>query len=396
MIPLGRRPFELRALNLELAGSRSIRTEVHVLNLEHDRLADLTDDFDDGQVNVDADGEITRSLTLSFLDRRGSYDFDSDSPADGALYADRMLQVRYCVKVPELSDWVEVPVFTGPLTKLDRAGKYVTVECQGKEILALGAAVKPMTIKKGTTKVDAIRRILRERGGEQNRNIVLPDLNVRLPKAVSLGRESQPWLVAQKIAASMNRKLIYDGSGRCRLIRLGDNTIFTFRDGTGGMVMTEPQVAFATDNVRNAVLIRGGKPKAKKDEDDPKKEKERGVRHFETAPRSHPLSPWRLGRPDAPRYLLEVVDNDKIRSNKEAREVAQRVLSRRLRQLVEVTFESMPVPHLEEEDLVRVDANGVSMTLRMAQFSLPLKHDQQMSVGFHKQVSVSRRRRNRR
>ena len=400
MFPLGLKRTDLRAFHRALADSHSIRVRVYVLDMVHDRMANLSDEFIDGQVNVDADAQPTRSATLTFYDRRKTMDFDSDSPSNGALFANRMLRVTYGVKVSELAEWVDVPVFTGPVIKVDRTANEVTVECQGKEVLAMGAGWRPMTIKKGVKKVDAIRRIMRERGGEHRFD--LPDLDSKLPKAVSLGRETQPWAAAQKIARSMNRHLFYDGAGVCRLRRYPDNPVFKFRDGQLGTVAAPPQVSFSMDDVRNAVWVKGGVPKAKKkDATQPtdadgnnKKDKERGVRHFETAPRSHPLSPWRLGRPDAPRFLLEVIENDSIRSEKEARQVAHRVLHHRLRQLVDVTFDSLPVPHLEPEDMVRVDTHQFAHTMRLGQFSLPLRHDSLQSVGYTRKVSVRKRRRN--
>jgi hypothetical protein len=389
-----------RDFHRALADSHRLRVRVQVLDLMHDVLNDLTDYLEDGQVNIDADGEITRNLTLSFLDRKGAVDFDSDSPADGALYLNRMLRVIYSVYVDALTEWVDVPIFTGPVTKVDRAGQYVNVECQGKEILSLGgergAAWEPLTVKKGVAKVDAIRRIMRERGGEHRFD--LPDLVEKLPKRVSLGRESSAWEAAQKIAESIGeggRHLFYDGRGELRLRRFPGNPVFTFRDGPGGMVLTDPQVAFSTDGVRNAVWIKGGTPKSKKDDDEetPKKEKERGVRHLEAAPRAHPLSPWRLGRDDHPRYLLEVVENDKIRSKKAARELADRLLKKRLRSVVDVTFDALPLPTIEPEDEIRVEPLG--QVVRLNQASLPLKHDGVMSVGYLRRVSNRRRGRNR-
>lgn len=399
MLDLGLRRTELRAFHRTLAASHSIRVRVYVLDMTHDRMANLTDELIDGQVNVDADGEPTRSATVNFYDRRRTMDFDSDSPANGALFANRMLRITYGVKVDEIADWVDVPVFTGPVTKLDRSDHIVTVEAQGKEVLALGAAWQPMTIKKGVTKIDAIRRVMRERGGEHRFD--LPDLGSKLPKAVSLGRESVPWHVAQKIARSLNRQLFYDGRGVLRLRRHPEHAAFTFRDGQRGTVTAAPQVSFSMDEVRNAIWVKGGVPKTTKKEqaqptdkaDNKEKEKERGVRHFETAGRAHPLSPWRLGRPDAPRFLLEVIDNDSIRTEKEAREVAKRVLRHKLHQLVEVTFDSLPVPHLEEGDLVRVDTGTYGGDMPLRQFSLPLRHSELQSVGYLRHVSVKRRRR---
>lgn len=397
MFKLGLRRHELRTYHHELTQHHSIRVRVHVLNLAHERLANLSDELLDGQVNIDADGEVTRSATLTYLDRRRTYDFSSDSPANGAVYADRMLRITYGVKVPALEEWVDFPIFTGPVVQLSRAGDEVTIECQGKELLALGQAWEPMTLKKGRPKVDAIRQIMRERGGEDHFDF--PDLDARLPKAVTLGRQSQPWLVAQKIAESLNRQLYYDGRGVLRLRQHPENPVYTFRDGRlGGEVMTAPQVSFSTENVRNAVWVKGGKPKSKRKDDatpqdGDEKDKERGVRHFETAPRSHPLSPWRLGRDNAPRFLLEVIENQHVRSEKEARQLAQRVLRHRLRQLVDVSFDALPVPHLEPGDEVRIDTDAFAMDFPLRQASIPLKHDQLMSVGYHRQVSVARRRR---
>lgn len=397
MLPLGLRRHEQRAFHRALRTHHSIRVRVAVMTLEHEHLGQLTEELLDGQVNIDADAEVTRSATVTFLDRRRTLDFDSDSPANGALYANRMIRLTYDVRVDELDEWVNVPVFTGPVIKLDRTDDEVTVEAQGKEHLALAPAWRPMTVRKGVAKVDAIRRILRERAGEHRFDF--PDLHAKLPKAVSLGRESQPWVVAQKIAESMNRQLFYDGRGVCRMRVYPRNPHYTFNDGQGGEVISPPQVAFSMDNVANAVWVKGGKPKAKKKQDDAnqpadgdKKEKERGVRHFETARRSHPLSPWRLGRNGDPRFLLEVVDNDAIRSQQRAREVARRKLRRRLRALVEVTFDSLPTPHLEPEDLFRLNTEQVGMVMRLNQLSIPLKHDQLQTVGYMRKVSTTRRR----
>lgn len=391
---------DLRKFHAALRAHHSMRVRVMVLDLNHERLADLSDQLLDGQVDIDADADVTRRASISFLDERRTMDFDSDSPSDGALFANRMLRIVYSVRVDDLNEWVNVPIFTGPIVKLDRADDVVNVECLGKEHLAMGAAWRPMTLKKGKPKVDAIRQIMRERGGESRFD--LPDLKARLPKSVSLGRASSPWQVSKRIAKSMDRQLYYDGAGRLRLRVFPGNDVFTFSDGDGGEVMSPPQVAFSIENVANVVWVKGGKPRAKRrenetrDEFEERQEKERGIRHHEVAPRAHPLSPWRLGRDDAPRFLLEVVENDHIRSAKTARRIANRVLRRRLAQAVDVTFDSLVVPHLDPEDLVRVHTDDFGQVFRFAQGSIPLRHDGLMSVGYIKRVSMSRRRSRRR
>lgn len=400
MYRAGLQGSELREFHQALRSHHSLRVRIYVLSIDGEHMADLSQVFEDGQVDIDADAEITRSATVSFADKGRTMDFDSDSPNDGALFANRMLRIEYRVKVDALNEWVEIPVFTGPVTKLDRSGDSVNVEAQSKEILAMGAAWNPMDVKKGVPKVDAIRRIMRERGGEDKFD--LPDLHARLPKTVPLGRESSPWAVCQGIAASMDKQLFYDGAGRLQLRQPPGNTVFTFSGGDGGELRSEPQVAFSTDNVANIVWVKGGKPKATRRKNETRaefetrQEKLRGIRYYETAPRSHPLSPWRLGRTNAPRFLLEVVENDKIRSEAEARKVAGRILNHRLDEAVDVTFDSLVIPHLEPGDKVSVQTDIFSMAFRLRQFSIPLRHDGTQSIGFLKRANLPVRRPNRR
>ena len=396
MLPLGLTGADQRAFYRTLADSHSVRVEVAVTDLNGDVLSRLDPDAISGQVNVDADAAITRSLTMSILDPSRSLALDSDSPADGALYLDRMLRVVYSVKVPGLG-WVDVPVFTGPVTKVDRAGALVNVECQGKEALALGAFWHPMTLKKGHDKVGAIRTILRERAGETRFD--LPDLPWRLHRTVSFGREAVPWTEARRIARSMDRQLFYDGRGVCRL-RNYPGHVFTFRSGDGGLIVSAPQVSYSTERVRNAVWVKGGKPKGVTTDDDPNTPAPKSVpdvQFRDVAPPWHPLSPVRLGRKLTdgtviPLHRLEVIENPRIRSREEARRVAKRRLNDLLMEAVDVTFESLPVPHLEPMDIIRVTTREATVQVRLRSYSLPLVVGENMSVGFHKLVSVPRRR----
>src|SRR5690606_36310250 len=129
---------ELRAFTRALRSTHERRVRVSVQNLNGETLSTLTNRILDGQVTGDLSADVTRTLTMSILDPNHSLNFDTDSPDDGALFMDRMLKVHYAVRVDELSRWVSVPVFTGPITRLDRKGDVVDVEAQGKEALAMG------------------------------------------------------------------------------------------------------------------------------------------------------------------------------------------------------------------------------------------------------------------
>ena len=395
MDKLGLHSSGLRSYHQALADDHWIRVRASVLNLQHERLASIDQRIIDGQVDVSASGEVTRSTEVTFSDETKAISFDSDSPADGALFPDRMLRLSYGVKVPDLG-WVDAPIFTGPIFGLKRSAGSTIVTAQGKESMARSpvAAWALMTVKKGVPKVDAIRRIMRERAGENK--FAFPDVKARLPKAVSLGRETEPWVVCQHIASSMNMQLYYDAAGWLRLRDLNRPVMFTFRDGTGGTLLPDspPNVDFDITNVRNIVWVKGGKPKAKRRanetraEFETRQDKERGVKAVAVAPRNHPLSPWRLGRPDSPRYLLHVIENDHIRSEKEAQQLANRVLDDMLRQHIDITFGSLVVPHLEIGDMARIRTDAYDLRFRMREFSIPLTSSGYMSVGSLRNVQA--------
>jgi hypothetical protein len=362
------------------------RTLLRVESLAGVPGATLTGYFDDGQVDMDVTAAVTRTATITLHDPRRSLPFDSDHPSDTALFMDRMIRVSSSVLVGDT--WRTRPVFTGPVTKLDRDGDLVTAECQGKEVLALGASWAPMTLRKGMKKTDAIRRIMAERAGETFFDI--PDLSARLPKHVVLSRESVPWLVARRIARSMALQLFYDGAGVCTLRRVPGVVGFAFT-GTHH-VTTPPQISWSTEGVVNAVYVLGGVPKGSKTH----------VHASAVAPRSHPLSPWRLGRNGVPRYLTpngQIVQDDMLKTVAECKARAERIVHDGLLMGVDASFDSVPIGFLDPQDLCRVSTDDGDVTFRLRSFSLPLSaaSGQGMSVGYHKRVTRPRpRRKNRR
>lgn len=382
MQTLGLSNSERNKFHRALRSSHTRRVVVSVTNLEGNTLSVVSHRLLDGQVLVDMDADVTRSATLSLLDRKHSLNFDTDSPDDGALYADRMIRIEIEILVEDLGRHVSVPVFHGPVTKLDRKGDVVDIECQGKESLALGAVWRPITLKKGTKKTDAIRTLMSERAGETR--FAFPTLTARLPKAVTLDRYSPVWASARKIASGMNRQLYYTAGGVLKLRAVPDRPVFTFKTGTGGDILSDVAISNLMEDVKNVVVVKGGKPKGAKN----------AVRATAVAEDSHPLSPRRLGRNGVPRYLVELVENESIRTDADARERAKQILRDRLRSTVEVTFDALPIPHLDAGDLVRVETDDASFEFRLRQFSIPLgvSGDPVMSVGYHRRTTVNRRR----
>lgn len=382
MIPLGLSTSDLSAMQNALAGDHSIHITVQVLTLTHTRLADLSWRLLDGQVNIDAMADVTRSCTLSLLDPHRSLAFDSMSPSDGAVYLDRMIQVNYSVKAPTSTTWYTIPLFTGPIVKMDRTDDVVNLECQGKEVLSMGSAWMPRTYKKGLKKRDVVMSILQTRGGETK--FSFPEHGALLPWDYSIGRDTIPWTAARNLANGMALQLFYDGRGVARLRGIPGTTVFNFRDAPSGgsTVWSEPQVSYSTENVKNAVYVKGGVPKGAK----------KTIEAYRVAPAAHPLSPWKLGRNGIPRYLLETIENTSIVSQAEANKLAQDTLNARLLEEVEVKFDAAPMPHLEPYDLVRIYTAEFNQLFRIRQLSIPLTAEGQMSVGYLARVSTNHKR----
>lgn len=352
--------------------SHSLRITVLVLNLEGDKVGDLSDRLIDGQVNVDVTADITRSASLTLLDPNGSIAFDSDSPSETAMYLNRMIQITYGVKSDLLSEWVDIPIFTGPITALSRDDNQIEVECQGKELLAMGACWQVFNRPKGAYVVDVVHDIMASRAGETS--FKLPEgVKSRLDKPFSMSRESIPWQAAKKLAQSINRHLFYDGAGVLRMRPTDLNSPqWTFVSGDDGDLLTVPALAFSTEEVRNTVIVNGGAPKGDT----------KSVTVTAQPVDGHPLSPQKLGRNGVDRHLVQVINNSQIRSKAKATEVAQDTLSRLLRQEVEVSFECVPIPLIEEGDCLAVKTDGATVEFNAKQFTIPLVAGGSMNMGF--------------
>lgn len=385
MIPLGLSVADELAYLNALNTHHTIHTTVQLLDLNHSRVADLSPRFLDGQVDVDADAEVSRSAKISLLDPNRSLAVDSRDPGEGALHMDRMIRLVYSVRVPAVG-WVDCPVFCGPVTKVGRTNDRLEVEAQGKESLASQAIWRPITLRKGMNKVDAIRMLMRERAGETR--FTFPELpDSRLPKDLSLGRGSVAWIEARRLAHTMNRQLFYDGRGYLRLRQEPTTYGYTFADGPGGNIESPVKVSYDSTVIRNAVHVTAGNPPGKT----------KPISVFLAADPEHPLSPVRLGRKledgtVIPRFLVETINEPSLRDTAEARLLAETRLRSLLLQHVDVNLDTFPIPHLEPGDQLRVETREFSTEFRLRQFSLPLGPDASMAIGYMKRASVSQRR----
>jgi hypothetical protein len=373
---------DFRAL---LCTHHTIEVTLQVLDLDHAAIGDaISARLIDGQVTVDADAEVTRGLDLDLLDPTGALHLDSGSPDDGAMFADRMIQVKYATINPLWTKRYVTPIFTGPLTKLERSGAIVKVEAQGKEVFGLNPAWNEKSWKKGTKTTAVIRYILTEMMGEAANRVHIPDLKKTLPRNVSVGGDKLPWQVAKSLAASLGYQLFYDGNGHCWMRKNPTGSVFTFATGTGGSIKTDIDAGFSIENLVNAVEVLGKKPKKRKGHTTKKRPHAKVV-----ANRSHPLSPYwpdGLGRPGGPRFFPLVIEDDGIETDKEAKDRANRALRSGLLEGVDVSFDSLVIPHLQELDVVKAKSEKWQGSFRLRQFAIPLTAGGDMTVGYVRNV----------
>lgn len=371
---------DYRAWLATITGTHRRRITVVVTDLEHKPLSELTDKFIGGNITVDTTRSPSRIATIELLDPSRSLQFEPDSPATLPLHLTRMLRIGWSVYVPSLERWVTCPVITGRIKDFDREGVKVTITIEGKEVLALGQAGRSATYPKKTKKVDAIRRILSAAGETRfdfPSTTGSDGVGASLPQAVIVRTMDSWWPHAAKIARSMDRLLFYDARGVAVLRRPPSRPIFTFDRMT-----LASEVRFDRDpsGIRNRWLVFGGKPKGAK---------QRVHADVRLQP-SSALSPAKLGPNDAEFFQIDRVENGNIKTKAEALKVARRRRDDALRSTTNYAFDALPIPHLEEGDLVRVRTDDGAFIVRMRQWTLPLGIDgaPAMSVGSLKRTTI--------
>lgn len=383
MLDLGLSVAEHREYHAALRHSHAARTTVMVLDRDEKPLVDLPFLVTSGAVNVDIHQPVDRSLELELVETDRKFKFIPDGAADFTMFADNFIRVVREIRVEELDRWVRVPVFTGPITTVSHDGSAVSIAAVGKESLALAPSVawRPQTYPKGTLVTDVIHDVMYAQG---ERRFDMPTMDVKTRKRITVGRTSQPWRVASRLALSLDRQLFYDARGKLRLrVWPQARSGFTFKDGTNATILTRPETKIDMTKVRNTVEVLGPKP------DGPQKR----LRWVAYAPKEHALSPWKLARNGEPRFLVESVELEHVHRMEQVRNQAERRLEELLRADLEVTFDSLPQPHLEPADFVSMNQDGETTQFKLQTFTIPLVGSDPMSVGYLRRVSKRRNKR---
>lgn len=382
--PHGLNHQELRIFHRALTRTHERKIHVEVLTLDGDVLTHLTPHIIDGQVTVDATRtpeQPTRTLDMTFLDPTRSVHFEPDAPGDAPIHRKRIIKIVDARRVPELEDWVECEVFTGVVWDFDREGALCSLIADGMERQAMGAKWTPVTYQKHKKKTDALKDLLGEAGEPNLAGI--PDLKPRMPERMTVTRMDPILPRALRLADSMDRQLLWPGHGRPLLRQIPSRPVFTF---TEAHLLSDVKIDRDIEGVHNTFVAVGAKAKGAK----------KRPYAVESLPPSDPMSsdPERgIGRNGKKLRLVKREENRQIKTREDAKARAKRMRDEGSGAQVTYSFDSLPIPHLDEKDLVRVVTDEGTFRLRMEKWTLPLGWEgaPPMTVGDIRRTTVRRR-----
>ena len=364
-----------RAL-MGLDGPTMVRTDFHVMTLDHKFISTISPLALDGQVDMDATAETVWALNATFLDPEHILGFDGHGPTDGMGRLNRLIQARCSLYVPGLAGgggWVSQPVFTGQPISPTRDGHTIALRAYDISRRHLNSPM-PYTIRKGTPIVAAIRQILARNG--QVFFQFPPDnyVKARLPKNTPVGggnEDLKPWRAATRLARKHGFDLFPGRQGAAVLRRRPtQGPIITLREvGDGAMLLGSPISSLAEgdiDPINRAHLLSKhtvGKKKAAK---------RISLRHFENLPRQHAQSAVTL-RSGGVNWVNGVwVVEDGITTQKAVNARTKRILANRTTTTVSVQAQCVPFFHGDPNDMVRIESDTYTGNFPLKQYSLPL------------------------
>lgn len=378
MINLGLSSAELKLFQQSLITGYNLKVTVQILDLNHKYIADVSEMLMDGQVNKGFWDIVTSGATLTLLDPDFQTGFDTASPSDGAIYADRMIRIVYSTYSADLLPrWVDVPIFCGPVTKVSRDDAVLSVECQGKESLYVEPTMvwTSKTYAKGTKLVSAVKDLLGSKGGETKFD--LPEWTRTIKKDYSLKTETRAWdLVRSMVGSRLIHQAFYDGRGYFRLRNCPTTPIFTI---TEDHLTSVPKLEYDTANLRNTVLAKGATPTGKSQ-----------LISKRYLPSSNPSSPSALARNGVKRYLVEVIEDGDLTTQSAVDSLANETLESVQLEQVNFDFDSVPLPHLEPGDVFQIKTRDFSRNLRHKEFSIPLKAGNAQSNGTYRRLTANK------
>lgn len=384
-------PEHRQAYYLQCASPHSVEVSVDLENTDGEVLVSFDQgrgggrgvEVTGGEVQVDADTPTGRVLTLPVEDHSQEL-----LVAQEANYVDRMLHAKVGVPCPAIGKTIWRTVFQGPIVLAPRAGDVVTFTAHGKARYGLHGIRTLYVIPKGTKITTAIRLLLHDLCGEPYSTMGgIPDLPAKLAEDLLLHIQSQPFVEAQKLAASINYHLHYAGDGdkgmKPAMTRTDSTHVaYTFhsaKDQPGLVGPTPPESS--TDilgTLKNALKLTGGATKTTK----------APVGFFYAD--GSAFSPAKLGRNDSDACFWDERTIPALHTQAGIDRVGPKILARDLVGDREVKWESMPFYAFDEYDLLKIDTSEVTAFAHWRQGTIPLDVDgaPSQSYGYHRRAVI--------
>lgn len=362
------------AYEARLLGTHDFQVNVDVLDFNENVQGNVT--FIDGQVDLQSGQPVRRTASLVVSDPDGALDFTGSSAWSGTtVWVNRLIRVRHAIKVD--GQWVVSTPFIGPPTSLARDGGQVTIAASDKAALATSGSA-PYTVPQGYNAVDAIYWIMVERTGEFR--FTFPWGNTRrLSKSYSVGWDdtASPWTVAAKIAQDeLGMQLLYSCDGRLLLRKMPSSS---------SSVMTLTAVTEQASNTADFTSFHNyvralGKLQTNKAGDS-------RTQPYATA-YSTRLSPWVLARKGVPIYRPMTINSDSWTTQAQVSQHAAATLANNDQVSADLQYSTVPVFHLDADDMVTVRTDDDTFKVRLQSGSIPLGVGGDMTIGWTRKVSA--------
>jgi hypothetical protein len=375
--------------NTAITHTHERRIRVHVQTLDGDPVTSLTPWIaPGGQVAHDVTNDAsTAILTMQFADPTRSINFEPDTGGQ-SLHRKYLIQVvdsrRIVDPDNDVNDWIDTDVHTGPVWDFDRQGGLCSLTAHGIDRLAMGTVRHPMWWGRHRQKTDVIRELLGAAGADHLGGI--PDLPATTGHRVTAGFSYEHHKVhhpaehghkahntrvttrkprtdtyielADQIADSMNRHLLRHTAGRFILRRHPLHPALHVHRH----LVAEPDVQRPGVDAPNLWILVGDNPKGPKPQ----------VRAQLGLPEWHPLSAESLAWNGKPYVVEERIENPHVKRAAEARAIVRRHRDRGMRFVTDYEFDMLPVPWLQEYDIVRVHTELATFDMPLRQWSYPL------------------------
>lgn len=385
VVNLGLSAADLAATVACFGQPHRIRRQLRIVELDHTPVEDVSSAFLDGQVNVNlgqGDG-VSRSLTVNLFDPTRAIGLDVANVGEGVVTPRYLIQTWRGMYVDALDEWVDIPAGVFWFNAPTRSGDVLSIEGQGKESLARSGVVKQIAFTPSANKMTVLRTILESIGETRFR---LEPTTARMGVAWTLTTAMTYWGACQSIASGMGRQLFYDAEGYVVCRPTPVDPVYTFRQGNGGTIRTEPEFGYGADNAFNVVQATGATPKGQNTP----------IVRQAVVGSTHPMYLLRNGKFVPLRYDIS---NDKLTTAAQVQSLANTTLASVVQDTQTGGWDSSPVWHLDEGDVVHVtdatDDAGTDATyginVRMTSFSFPLTLGNQSNGGNRRVSRTSRR-----